>query len=267
LKTELDQLMRKRIGISQYESINFEKLDQVLEKTACIIPFENTNIIFGSSYKISKESLIKKILLKNEGGLCYELNPIFYFFLLENGFNVRLVRGVVYNQQPQSWSPTGRTHTVILLMHNDQNYLIDTGFGVNLPLKPVPLTGEVIESANGEFRIVPVNNEFGDYILEIKLRYKDRDWKTGYCFDSHKPVKELSELDEIQQIISIHPDSSFNKHLLITKHKNNGHIILTDSSFTQYMKGEAIKDDIDENTFKVLAKNHFSLECQHYKMK
>jgi N-hydroxyarylamine O-acetyltransferase len=260
MKTGVDQLLRKRIGISQNETIRFEMLDQVLEKTAFTIPFENTNIIFGNSYKISKESLINKILLKNEGGLCYEINPIFYFFLLENGFNVRLVRGVVYNQQPQRWSPTGRTHIAILLMHNNQNYLIDTGFGVNLPLKPVPLAGQIIQSAIGEFRIVPVKNEFGDYILEIKLHNKDNDWKIGYCFDSNKPVNDLSELDEIRQIISVHPDSTFNKHPLMTKNKNNGHITLTDSSFTQYMKGETIKDVIDEETFKGIAKKHFSLE-------
>ncbi|MDP4106969.1 MAG: arylamine N-acetyltransferase, partial [Bacillota bacterium] len=73
MRTELNQLLRKRIGIPQDETILFEMLDRVLEKTAITIPFENTNIIFGNSYKISKESLINKILLKNEGGLCYEL--------------------------------------------------------------------------------------------------------------------------------------------------------------------------------------------------
>ncbi|MDP4104924.1 MAG: arylamine N-acetyltransferase [Bacillota bacterium] len=259
MRTELNQLLRKRIGIPQDETIHFEMLDQVLEKTAITIPFENTNIIFGNSYKISKESLINKILLKNEGGLCYELNPIFYFFLLENGFNVKLVRGTVYNQQPQRWSPTERTHTAILLTHNNQNYLIDTGFGVNLPLKPVPLTGQITKSVNGEFRIVPVVNKLGDYILEIKVRNKDSDWKIGYCFDSKKPINDISILNDIQQIISVHPDSSFNKQPLITMHINNGHIILTDSSFTQYMMGETIKDVIDEKTFKEIAKNHFSL--------
>jgi hypothetical protein len=35
---------------------------------------------------------------------------------------------------------------------------------------------------------------------------------------------------------------------------------LTDSSFTQYMMGETIKDVIDEKTFKEIAKNHFSLK-------
>lgn len=260
MKTELNQLLRKRIGISKRETITFDMLDQVLEKTAFAIPFENTNIVFGNSYKISKESLINKILVKNEGGLCYELNPILYFFLLENGFSVTLVRGVVYNQQPERWSPTGRTHTAILLTHNDQNYLIDTGFGVNLPLRPVPLNGQIIKSANGEFRIVPVVNEFGDYILEIKLHDKESDWKIGYCFDTKNPVRDISELDEIQQIISTHQDSSFNKHPLITMLKNNGKIILTDSSFTQYMNGKVRKDIVDEKNFKKFAEEHFLLK-------
>ena len=43
---------------------------------------------------------------------------------------------------------------VILLSHNEQIYLIDTGFGVNLPLQPVPLSGQIARSANGEFRII-----------------------------------------------------------------------------------------------------------------
>lgn len=259
MRTELDQLLRKRIGISEREIITFDMLDQVLEKTAFAIPFENTNIVFGNSYKISKETLINKILVKNEGGLCYELNPIFYFFLLENGFSVKLVRGVVYNQQPERWSPTGRTHTAIVLTHNHEHYLIDTGFGVNLPLRPVPLNGQNTESVNGEFRIVPVVNELGDYILEIKLRDKDSNWKIGYCFDTKNPVRDISELDEIQQIISTHEDSSFNKHPLFTKLKNNGKLILTDSLFTQYMNGQVRKDLVDEKNFKKFAKEHFSL--------
>lgn len=47
----------------------------------------------------------------------------------------------------------GRTHVTILLKHEGQIYLIDTGFGGNLPLKPVPLNGETVISQNGEFRI------------------------------------------------------------------------------------------------------------------
>ncbi len=72
---------------------------------------------------------------------------------------------------------------IMLLNHDEQMYLIDTGFGGKLPLKPVPLFGETISSYNGEFQIKKVNHENGDYCLQIKLKHKDTDWKIGYAFD------------------------------------------------------------------------------------
>jgi N-hydroxyarylamine O-acetyltransferase len=257
--SEINQLFRKKIGFSESEIITFEKLEQILEKTSRMIPFENTNIIFGKPYKISKESLTEKILIRNEGGLCYELNPIFYFFLLENEFNVRLVRGVVYNQPAQRWSPTGRTHAAVILYHEGKDFLIDTGFGANMPLKPVPLDGDPVVSNHGEFRVTPSASEHGNYLFHVKLRYKDADWRIGYCFDTKQPVKDITELDEIQSTISKHPGSGFNKHPLITRFTNNGNITLTDTSFTQSMRGEVKKEAVDQKTFKEMAKNHFSI--------
>jgi N-hydroxyarylamine O-acetyltransferase len=259
MKTELDLLFRKRIGLSESVTISFEMLASILERTAFTIPFENTCLIFGDRYKVTKENLKSKILVKNEGGLCYELNPLLYYFLLENGFNVSLVRGVVYNQQQQRWSPTGRTHAAILLLHNGRQYLIDTGFGVKLPLKPVPLSGEKVISANGVFRIDPAVSTNGDYMLVMNLTNNEAEWSIGYCFDTRQPVKDETELDEIQQTISIHSDSSFNKQPLLTKLTKDGHLILTDDSFTEYMNGEVKKAVINHITFKKLAKKYFAV--------
>jgi N-hydroxyarylamine O-acetyltransferase len=177
---DINTLFRKRIGFSDNEIITFEKLDLILEKTANTIPFENLCIINKSTIEFTKENLMNKILIKNEGGLCYDLNTILNLFLLENGFIVTLVRGVIFNSATQDWSPTGRTHVAIVLKHYDQKYLIDTGFGGNLPLKPIPLTGETITSKNGEFQVGKVNNRFGDFMFKMKLKNKDLDWKIGY---------------------------------------------------------------------------------------
>jgi N-hydroxyarylamine O-acetyltransferase len=254
--TKLNQLFRNRIGLSESEAISFDMLDQILEKIAYNIPFENTGIIFGNSYKITKESLANKILVRNEGGLCYELNPLLYFFLIENGFHASLVRGMVFNQPSQTWSPTGRTHAAILLSYEKQNYLIDTGFGVKLPLKPVPLNGQAVRSANGEFRMEPTNS--GEYRLVMRLN-QDNDWNIGYCIDTRHPVRDLTELDEIQEIIRVHSDSAFNKRPLIAMLTNRGSNTLTDSSFTQMANGSAIKEAVDDQSFKEIAKNRFSL--------
>ncbi len=146
-------LFRQRIGIPKNEEITFKNLDYILKKTATTIPFENLGVIRTQSTEINKENMLDKVLVRNEGGLCYELNTTLYFFLVENGFNVNLIRGVVYNDTVQEWGTIGRTHVAILLIHDEETYLVDTGFGSNLPLKPVPLTGEMVSSNNGEFLV------------------------------------------------------------------------------------------------------------------
>lgn len=255
--SKLNALFRKRIGILENENITFETLDNVLEKTAKNIPFGNLCIMENKTSDITKENLIIKILLKKEGGLCYELNSIFYFFLIENAFNAVLARGVVYDKATQEYQTLGRTHVTILVTHEEQTYLIDTGFGGNLPLTPVPLTGENVTSNNGEFRIKKVNSEHGDYVLEMKLKHKDTDWRTGYAFDSKKPITDVSEFNEIQTIIAKHQESSFNKNPLITRLTNGGNVTLTNTSFTQWVDGIVAKEQIDNARFKELLKQHF----------
>lgn len=255
----LNLLFRKRIGIAENEVITFESLEQVLEKTAQTIPFENLCVIENRTCEITKENLMNKILVENEGGLCYEVNSLFYLFLIENGFSAVLVHGNVYDNVAQAYQKQGRTHVTILITYEEQTYLIDTGFGGNLPLKSVPLTGESVTSHNGEFRIKRVNSEQGDYILEMKLKHKDTEWKIGYAFDSRKPITDVSVLNEIQTIISEHPESPFNKNPLITLVTNNGNKILTNNSFTQWVDGVITKERIDNVKFKELAKQYFGI--------
>lgn len=251
-------LFRNRIGVPVNEDISFTKLDYILEKTATSIPFENLAVLTSQSRDINKENMLEKILLQNEGGLCYELNTTLFYFLAENDFDVKLVRGVVYDHTAQAWGSIGKTHVAIFLFHNDSIFLVDTGFGGNLPLRPVPLTGETVISFNGEFRVKKENSEHGDYILEMKLKHKDPDWKIGYAFDSTQLVGDISELNEVQKIIREHPKSLFNKHPLISKLTNNGSVTLTATSFTQWMNGEMTKETIDDERFNQLLTEYFA---------
>ncbi|MCQ6560579.1 arylamine N-acetyltransferase family protein [Paenibacillus mendelii] len=254
---ELNALFRTRIGLSANERLTFESLDHVLALTAAAIPFENLRIMDQKTNEISIANLTNNLLVQHEGGLCYELNTLLYLFLIDNGFDAVLTRGVVYNYDAQAFVTLGRTHVTLLLMHEGQAYLVDTGFGGNLPLKPVPLTGETITSTNGEFRVVRVDNEHGDHRFEMKLKHKHADWRIGYAFDSRKPVTDLSEFNEIQRIIAEHPQSSFNKHPLLTKLTERGSLTLTNTSITQWEDGIMTKENIDDSRFKELLKQHF----------
>lgn len=256
---DLNLLFRKRIGFSDDEVITFQNLDKVLEKTAKAIPFENLCIMENRTTQITNENVMSKILEQNEGGLCYELNSILYLFLIENNFNTTLIRGVVYDHMKQQWSATGKTHVANLIDHNGQLYLVDTGFGGNLPLKPVPLNGEMVESNNGEFRVDDQESEHGDYILYMKLKHKDEDWKIGYAFNSNEGFTNITELNEVQKIIINHPESAFNKNPIMTKLTDKGNMILTESSFTEWVDGKMTKKKIDEKRFSLIRKEYFNL--------
>ncbi|MFP7296764.1 arylamine N-acetyltransferase family protein [Neobacillus niacini] len=255
--SDVNLLFRKRIGIPQDEVITFQKLAIVLEKTAKTIPFENLCIIENRTKEITKENVTSKILEQNEGGLCYELNTILYLFLEANGFNPSLVRGVTYNQMNQQWSATGNTHVLNLIPHNGQVYIVDTGFGGFLPLKPVPLSGEIVTSSNGEFRVERVDSAHGDYILYMKLNRQDEDWKKGYAFNSKVEVQNITELNEVQRTIVEHPESAFNKKPLLTKLTDKGNITLSDTSFTEWVDGVLKKENIDEKRYNEIRKELF----------
>lgn len=259
---DLDRLFRQRIGFPDQEKVTLTNLNTVLEMTAAAIPFENLCAISGDNSELNQENLAEKIFTRNEGGLCYDLNSILYLFLRENGLNVEIVRGAVYVPELDGFSPTGNTHAAIILAENDEQYLVDTGFGGNLPLTPVPLDGQEVTSANGAFRVKKEASEFGDCFLEMKLKHKDSDWRKGYAFDTLHPVGDIGELNESKLIITDHPRSPFNKKPLLTRVTANGSMILTDTSFTQWLDGQLVKEQIDEERFKELARQHFKIKLQ-----
>jgi N-hydroxyarylamine O-acetyltransferase len=260
--SNLNELFRERIGLPISAPVTLANLDTILEMTAGSIPFENLCTLSGDLNELNEGNLVEKIIRKNEGGLCYDLNGILYLFLKENGLDVQLIRGSVYAPDQKGFSPTGRTHAAIMLSEEGKRYLVDTGFGGNLPLRPVPMDGTEINSPNGEFRVKPHDSEFGDYLLEMKLKYKDEDWRMGYAFDSSEPIENVSDLSEMKKIITEHPQSPFNKKPLLTRVTANGSMVLTETSFSQWTADGVKKEAIDAECFKQLAKEYYNLDLK-----
>jgi N-hydroxyarylamine O-acetyltransferase len=259
---DLNRQFRNRIGFPVETPISLGNLDIILELTAAAIPFENLCTLSGDMSDLNEKNLMEKIIERNEGGLCYDLNGLLYLFLRENGLDVQLVQGAVYVPDINSFSPTGKTHAAILLNDAEDRYLVDAGFGGNLPLKQVPVNGTEISSPNGEFRVKKENSEFGDYFLEMNLNNKDTEWRLGYAFDSTQLVKDISELNEMKKVITEHPQSPFNKKPLLTRVAADESMVLTETSFTQWKDGKMKKEEIDSERFRELAKKYYKVDLK-----
>ncbi|SDS01273.1 N-hydroxyarylamine O-acetyltransferase [Paenibacillaceae bacterium GAS479] len=242
----LNQLFRKRIGWTEEGKLEFSQLGPFLEAAALAFPFENLSITSGSSTPMSEESLIEKLLVRGEGGLCYELNTLLYLFLANNGFDVTMTRGIVYNHELQHWPAAGRTHIAVILTEQGERYLLDTGFGINHALRPLPLAGKTAESRNGSFRLRRETTPYGDYVYEMMLSGRVESWRIGYAFDSTLALTSLDEPREVQEIIERHPESPFNKKPLAAKLTENGSMSLSPQSFTQWIDGKMTKTPISE---------------------
>ena len=71
---------------------------------------------------------------------------------MDCGFQVYKVAGTVYDLYDNKWKPDDG-HVIIILNHNNKDYVIDAGFASHLPLHPVPLPekSSLLKRENIEF--------------------------------------------------------------------------------------------------------------------
>lgn len=241
----------QRIQYEEKDTISFEDLPTVMSQFAKHIPFENIEVMLNIDREMKAEQLYEKIIKQNRGGLCYELNPLFYYFLKNYGFQVYMISATVLGSR----NPLQGTHVAIVLEDAGEKYIVDVGFGANLPLQPVPLNGELMTSQTGSYRVVQKKYTTDKYYFE---KYVNGDLQIRYLF-TLEPIDE-KYLNQVKHVITKDERSSFNKSLLITKLTKDGHQTLTDDSFTTVVNGKRKKQVVHREKVKHLAVTHFHME-------
>ncbi len=90
------------------------------------VPFENLSIHGGQAIVLDEALLYQKVVQQKRGGFCYELNGLFACLLQELGFSVSRVAASAGGASG-SFGP-GFDH-MTLLVHLQQDWLVDVGFG------------------------------------------------------------------------------------------------------------------------------------------
>jgi N-hydroxyarylamine O-acetyltransferase len=97
---------------------------------------------------LDREANYEKIVERRRGGWCFELNGLYAALLEQLGFEVTLLGSRVHGTD---WVSQELAH-MLLLVHLDEPYVVDVGFGAGQGFAPVRLadvTGGVIEHVDG----------------------------------------------------------------------------------------------------------------------
>ncbi len=142
----------------------------------CAVPFENLDVLLPREIQLDETALEEKLLYARRGGYCFELNGLFERALRDIGFNVRSLLGRVILSHPASLPP--RTHRLLLVDVEDEQWIADVGFGGQTLTAPLRLQAEIAQQTpHGEYRLM---QEGSTWILQFRHH---EHWQSMYCFD------------------------------------------------------------------------------------
>lgn len=223
-----------RFNMSLQNDVMLHYLAQMQEHHLEFIPFENLDVLRKEPIYLNLEPIYQKIVIKNRGGFCYELNGLFQWLLTKLGFEADLVAATVL-KKGNKWAKDD-THAAIIVQL-DQPYLVDVGFGASTPRIPIPLNGEAVKDVHGTYRIEQLADDYFDLILNNKSGERT-------LYRVQKDNKELSYFHEGIVYNQVSTESTFTHYDIVTRSTKNGQLTLNDQTLTILEDGIKTKKEL-----------------------
>lgn len=220
------------------------------------VPFENLSVYYKQPIILKENSLYQKIIEKNRGGFCYELNGAFAWLLQSLGYKVDMLSaGVITNTG--GFGPDFDHMT--LLVHLEEDYLVDVGFGDSFqsPLR-VNFRGEQRQngrsyqlSAEGEALVLSEQNHM-DESPNMKPQYR-------FTLNPHS----MHEYEGMCQYHQTSPDTPFTQKRICSRATENGRYSLSDLKLIVTESGRKQERILaSEDEFEAALKDYFSIDLR-----
>ena len=184
------------------------------------VPFENLDIALGNRIQLDPGSVYQKIVMRNRGGYCYELNSLFHHLLKTLRFNVCMLSAQV-RREDGSFGP--ELDHMLLKVTLDEPWIADVGFGDTFVEPLLFVSGASREESGQRFGVA---NEGG--IWEIFKQ--DKDGKAALYRFADVP-RRLSDFEDMNQYQQTSPESGFTRRRICTRATSQGRITLAGMRF------------------------------------
>ena len=213
------------------------------------VPFENLDVYLKRPIVLNVDSLYEKIVTRNRGGFCYELNGLFAHLLRSLGFSVMLLSARVARKDG-SFGPEFDHMT--LLVELERRWIADVGFGESF-VEPILLDSTAEQTQYGKrYRVIPSDDGL------IYQAFESNDWSNQYRFEV--VPRKFQEYGQMCIYHQTSPDSTFTQKVVCSRATKQGRITLTDKKFIVSSGSERTESIISgEQEFYSLLLEHFGI--------
>lgn len=226
--TDLDRYF-KRVQLHRNVSLtpNYELLTTLIEQHLTHISFENIDPLLGTGVELDIEAITQKLINSERGGYCFEHNKIFLHVLQKLGFkSYSLAARVTLNREHNDIN-VAKSHRFNCVEIGQRLYLADVGFGLYTPPKPIEIVPKKSSNqSHGGYKLTDCD---GGYCLQT---YISDQWKELYRF-TLQAVQE-ADFEVANWYLTTHPDSTFQKRLIVSKMTTDGRYSLNNQELNFY---------------------------------
>ena len=210
------------------------------------VPFENLSIVGasqrsenGHGVNLSPSALYEKIVERNRGGYCFELNGLFHDLLTALGYEVDRLAARVTSalQTPANHHP--------ILVHLEEPVLVDVGTGPPMSRRPLPLDGTPrTDEAGVTWRVVDSERSDATYCAEVRPPDAS-EWSGRYVFTL--PSRPRSYFAAANDYLQSAPESPFTGDPLVALSIHDGYHKLSGHTLTHVKNGSTTERRVTED--------------------
>jgi N-hydroxyarylamine O-acetyltransferase len=233
-----------------------ETLARLQSAHVTTVPFETLSITGppgapadGEGVTLSVPALYEKLVERERGGFCYELNGLFGWLLAELGFEVDRIAAAVLGDDGDPRPPAN--HHALRVTFAEPS-LVDVGLGLPKLREPVPIGGRAGPAAAGvEWATVASDRPDADYVARCRERGGappgDADgwgeWTDRYLFTT--TPRELDYFEATCDYLTSAPESPFTGEPSVNVGTERGYKRLTADSLVEVVDGEERERDVE----------------------
>ena len=239
-----------RIGFVGGAKADLATVTEMMRRQLFSVPFENLDVQAGKIVSLVPEEIVEKIIGRNRGGYCYEVNGIFAMALQALGIPYQFVAA-----RPMFY-PVRRpkTHMAIVLEVESEEWLCDLGFGSYGIREPMRLSLSDTEVRQDFDTFMLNKTKEHEYLLKALV---EGEWTNQYAFDLSP--QEWIDFAPANYLNSTHPDAVFVQKLLIVLHNSNGRSILLGDMLKTVTQGRIEKQIVRPEDCKSVLRDKFNL--------